>query len=117
MYSSRSTYLGLTMFLGLVLPLSAPSPAACQLSLRPEQFVQADGADIVVSGYSVPSFVYWDSDDLRDLVVGEGSGSATPKVRVYLNIGTQSNPQFTNAAPFSFYAQSGGGDLTVPGGG
>ena len=70
--------------------------------------------DIDVPGYSVPSFAHWDGDSLPDLVVGEGSGAVPDaKVRVYLNTGTRSNPQFTGY----FYAQSDTSDLIVPGGG
>ncbi|MHC4080049.1 MAG: dockerin type I domain-containing protein [Planctomycetota bacterium] len=79
-----------------------------------EELVQtSDQMDIVVPGYSVPSFVRWDGDDLRDLVIGEGSGGETAKVRVYLNLGTQSEPEFS----VYFYAQSNGKDLVVPGSG
>jgi hypothetical protein len=86
-------------------------PAAADLLLGPEQYVQAGGADILVSGYSVPSYTYWDGDELMDLIVGEGGDPG--KVRVYLNVGTLGSPQFSDF----FYAQSQGADLTVPGGG
>ncbi len=92
----------------------ATHPAAGQLNLGPEELVQADGADIDVPGYSVPSFVDWNNDGLGDLVVGEGSGAfPDAKVRVYPNVGTSSAPQFSDY----FYAQSNGSDLTVPGSG
>ena len=84
-----------------------------QLILGPEQLVQADNLSIDVPGYSVPSFADWNSDGLKDLIVGQGSGSITPKVRVYLNVGTALAPQFSTY----FYAQSNGADLTVPGSG
>jgi len=84
---------------------------ASLLNLGPEQLVRADGIDIQVPGYSVPSFVDWDNDNLKDLVIGQGSGTYPPaKVRVYLNVGTESNPQFSDY----FYAQSNGSDLTCP---
>lgn len=68
-----------------------------------EEFVEAGGVDIDVGTYSVPSFVDWNNDDLKDLVIGTGGGY----VRVYLNVGTQSNPQFSSY----FYAQSNGSNL------
>ena len=99
----------------LVLPLVVfmSHPVRGQLNLGPEELVQAGGTNIAVPGYSVPSFAHWDDDGLKDLVVGEGSGSYTGKVRVYLNTGTASAPEFST----HFYAQSDGFDLTVPGSG
>ncbi len=83
------------------------------LRLGPEELVGAGGLDIVVPGYSVPSFVDWDNDGLQDLIVGEGSGTYTAKVRVYLNVGTPDEPQFLDY----FYVQSNGSDLMCPGSG
>ena len=80
-------------------------------NLGPEEIVQANGVDIEVPGYSVPSFVDWNNDSLKDLIIGQGSGVYPPgKVRVYLNVGTESAPQFSDY----FYVQSKGADLTVP---
>lgn len=79
------------------------------LKLGPEQLVQADGNDIAVGTYSVPSFVDWDNDDVKDLLIGAKDG----KVRVFINVGTESNPQFST----SFYAQSDGMDLVRTGSG
>jgi len=90
-----------------------PGAWAGNLRLGAEQFVQAAASPIAVPGYSVPSLVDWNADGLKDLIVGEGSGTITPKVRVYLNTGTASAPQFSTF----FYVQSNGGDLTVPGSG
>ncbi|MFN8179250.1 MAG: FG-GAP-like repeat-containing protein [bacterium] len=100
--------------LGMLCFAHAVPEAAAQLTFGPAESVQAGGTDLVVTGYSVPSFVLWDGDGLRDLVVGEGGGtSAQGKVRVYLNVGTASEPAFASY----FYAQSLGSDLVVPAGG
>ncbi|MHC4533302.1 MAG: hypothetical protein ACYS6K_05055 [Planctomycetota bacterium] len=80
------------------------------LNLGPEEIIQANGADIQVPGYSVPSLVDWNNDNLQDLVIGEGSGFGDAKVRVYLNVGTEAEPVFADY----FYAQSEGSDLTCP---
>lgn len=85
---------------------------ASLLNLGPDQLVQAGVTDIEVYGYSVPSYVDWNNDGKKDLVVGEGGGGYSDgKVRIYLNNGTASNPQFSSY----FYAQSDGGDLVVLG--
>jgi hypothetical protein len=87
---------------------------AAGLVLGPEQIVQAGGADLWVTGFSVPSFVHWDDDGLKDLVVGDGSGIAGyGRVRIYLNRGAPGSPEFTDY----FYAQSNGSDLQSAGGG
>jgi hypothetical protein len=101
--------------LALFVPAAANDVFAGGLVLRlgPEELVQAAGVDIAVPGYSVPSFVDWDNDGDNDLVIGEGSGSYTGKVRVYKNVGSASAPQFSG---FS-YVQSNGSDLTCPGSG
>ncbi|MHC4501463.1 MAG: FG-GAP repeat domain-containing protein, partial [Planctomycetota bacterium] len=99
------------MLVVCVLLVAPGSLSGSLLNLGPEELVQASSANISVPGYSVPSYVDWNNDGLKDLVVGEGSGSAGDgKVRVYLNVGTSSSPQFSG---FS-YAQSGTEDLTVP---
>ncbi|MCX5638723.1 MAG: VCBS repeat-containing protein [Planctomycetota bacterium] len=76
------------------------------LNLGPEEFVEANGVDIGVGTYSVPSYVDWNNDGLEDLIIGCGDG----KVRVYLNVGTESTPQFSGY----FYAKSNGVDLYCP---
>jgi hypothetical protein len=97
---------GWSLFIGFW----ASGAAAGQLDFGSEQLVKAGGIDITVSGYSVPSFVDWNNDNLKDLVVGEGGGGYTAGVRVYLNTGTQASPSFQS---FS-YAQSNSSNLTVP---
>ncbi|HVP09896.1 MAG TPA: VCBS repeat-containing protein [Phycisphaerae bacterium] len=91
----------------------APRDSSGNLDFGPEEFVQANGVDIVVTGYSVPSFVRWNGDELPDLIVGDGGNDDPGKVRVYLNTGTLSHPEFGDY----FYAQSNGADLSVPGSG
>jgi hypothetical protein len=80
------------------------------LNLGSEELVEAGGLDIRVPGYSVPSLVDWNSDGRPDLVIGEGSYAYPGKVRVYLNVGSASAPQFADY----FYAQSNSSDLVVP---
>jgi len=86
------------------------------INLGPEQLVQVDGIDIMVPGYSIPSVFDWNNDGLQDLVIGEGGSFGDAKVSLYLNIGTESNPRFSDG--YIFYAQilslSGLSDLTCP---
>ena len=83
------------------------------IDFGPEEFVKVDGNDLVVPGYSVPSFVDWNNDHLMDLVVGEGGGTVPGKVRVYLNVGTESDPRFVKY--FYVTGQWPGPDLSAPG--
>ena len=99
-----------TRVLVQMLMLLAAGPAVAQLQLGPEQFVQADGVAIGVPGYSVPRLAYWDGDDLPDLIVGQGSGTTTALIRVYLNTGTSCDPTFSDY----LVAQSNGADLILP---
>ncbi|MBN2182919.1 MAG: VCBS repeat-containing protein [Sedimentisphaerales bacterium] len=80
------------------------------LALGKEEIVRAGDMDIIVPGYSVPSFVDWNNDGLKDLVIGEGGSFGDAKILVYLNIGTKSEPQFLE--DLCFYAQSYNYDLT-----
>jgi hypothetical protein len=80
------------------------------LNLGHEEIIQANGVDIQVPGYSVPSFMDWNNDKLNDLIIGEGGGFGDAKVRVYLNVGTEAEPAFADF----FYVQSDGSDLICP---
>jgi hypothetical protein len=97
--------------LGIVLlavsALTASVFAEGAIGFGPEETLKAKGSDIVVTGYSVPSFEDWNNDFLKDLIVGEGGGTVSGKVRVYLNKGTEADPCFADY----FYVQAGGKDL------
>jgi hypothetical protein len=70
-----------------------PARADAHPKFGPETLVQAAGGDIEVPGFSVPSFDFWDGDELRDLIVGEGGGDeGDGRVRVYLNVGALDDP-------------------------
>ncbi|MGD2094897.1 MAG: FG-GAP-like repeat-containing protein [Phycisphaerales bacterium] len=102
----REAYLELTTFPDL----ENANNTNTLLNFEAEELIQADGHTIEVPGYSVPSFVDWNNDDLNDLVIGEGGYSDPGKIRVYLNAGTEPEPQFSEY----FYVQSDNGDLTCP---
>ncbi len=84
------------------------APATAGYDLDPEILVEAGGSVIEVPGYSVPSLADWNDDGLPDLVVGEGGGGETGKVRVHLNGGVPGAPDFATGP---FYAQTTAGDL------
>jgi len=93
-------------------PVHGPLEREVPMELGPEEIVTTvSGTPITVLGYSVPSWIDWNSDGFSDLVVGEGGSGYEGKVRVYLNIGTVSEPILTDNW---FYAQSNGVDLVVP---
>jgi hypothetical protein len=96
----------------LVLALG-PLPVVADLLLGSDEPVDVSGEAIDVPGYSIPTFADWNSDGVRDLVVGEGSGTYPGKVRIYLNTGVPTSPEFDAF----FYAQSDTGDLIELGGG
>ncbi len=84
------------------------------LNLGPEEYIQTfDALDIQVPGYSVPSLADLNGDGLRDLIIGEGSGSYPAAVRIYPNVGSATAPEFST---FS-HAQSNGTDLILSGSG
>lgn len=105
----RRTATRVVTFLAAVVLLSS-TPATMAIDFGPEEIVQAGGADLQVPGYSVPSFVDWNDDGLKDLIVGQGGGSGEGKVRVYLNVGTEADPQFDDF----FYVQADDADLACP---
>jgi hypothetical protein len=86
------------------------------INFGPEQLVQVDGLDITVPGYSVPSLCDWNNDGLQDLIIGEGGSFGDAKISLYLNVGTESNYQYSDN--YIFYAQvidtSGLSDLVCP---
>ena len=75
--------------------------------LGPEEIIKANGSNIDIGTYSVPSTADWNNDGLMDLIVGTGLGN----VRVYLNTGTNSEPEFSEFDGNAFFAQSYGSDL------
>ncbi len=108
---SSKLMIALTCLLTLT-PTSGLAAAPHLLKLGSEQLIQAGGVDIDVPGYSVPSFVDWNADGLGDLVIGQGGGAHDAKVRIYLNTGSKSEPQFTD----HFYLQRLGADASWPAG-
>ncbi|MBN2591330.1 MAG: VCBS repeat-containing protein [Sedimentisphaerales bacterium] len=76
-------------------------------NLGPEEIVQADGLDINTGDYSVPCTADWNNDGLMDLILGSKSGN----IRVYLNIGTEAEPQFSELNNNAFNAKSYNSDI------
>jgi len=105
---NRSALLLIVFWVASFLPASAFVLEGV-INLGPEEIITANDKDIVVPGYSVPSFEDWNNDRLQDLIIGEGGGGAPGKIRVYLNVGAEADPCFADY----FYAQSAGTDLTV----
>ena len=89
---------------GLLLALQVQTGPELDAPFR----VMADGELIDVDvGHAAPFFANFDNDGLKDLLVGQfGDG----KLRIYRNIGTRSEPMFSDF----FYFQAAGADGTVP---
>jgi len=100
--------LGTGMFLGFALATAAPAPFADEL--MPPFRVLADGAAIDVEiGHAAPLVMDFDGDGKPDLLVGQfGSG----KLRIYRNVGTESEPRFDR---FTWF-KAGSSDGKVPSG-
>ncbi len=90
----------------ILLPLIS---AADLPSFHEPVIIQADGVNLDVGLISDPFMVDWDSDGLKDLLVGQFSPG---KVSFFRNIGTSQNPEFT----FSNYLQADGTDISVSAG-
>ena len=105
---NRLASLSIVLLAGSVFSASALADTGV-INLGPEEVIKAKGKEIVVPGYSVPSFEDWNNDLRKDLIVGEGGGGVTGKIRVYLNVGTDTDPCFADY----LYAKSNGQDLTV----
>ncbi|NLF31715.1 MAG: PEP-CTERM sorting domain-containing protein [Planctomycetes bacterium] len=101
----------ISMLVGILVP--ALSASAALPDYAAGVILSTGSGPIDVPGYSVPSLADWDRDGLLDLVVGEGSGTASGKVRVYRNIGTAAAPAYGDY----FYAQANGADLALGGSG
>lgn len=71
--------------------------------------IQDNGQPLTAENYSVPSMADWDGDGVFDLIVGQETPEGG-KIRVYLNQGTATAPQFDG---FS-YVKVNNQDLTVP---
>lgn len=93
--------------------LMLPHSIGSSLDLLGHEFIQSQGQEIIVGGYSVPIVCDWNNDDRKDLIIGEQPTSSTGKIRIYLNTGTEANPIFNSY----FYVQSNGSDLVLSGAG
>lgn len=78
------------------------------VKLAPGFKIAANGKPIEAeTGHAAPFMIDFDGDGRKDLVMGEFKEG---RARVYLNVGTDKNPQFKD---FS-YLQAGGKDASVP---
>ncbi|MFP6667999.1 MAG: hypothetical protein VB876_11840 [Pirellulales bacterium] len=90
---------------GLMALVGSPASAA---ELQDGVKLQADGGPIDVEvGHAAPCYADFDGDGIKDLLVGQFGGG---KLRIYKNVGSNSQPKFTD---FTFF-QAGGEDAGVP---
>jgi len=90
---------------GLLAPMAL---GATPLFTGPE-FIKDGDAAIDVGYYGAPTMYDWNLDGAKDLVLGQ---FASGMIRLYLNQGPDTAPQFNGYAFF----QSGGTDITLPSG-
>lgn len=64
--------------------------------------IQSDGIDILTSSNSWPFVCDYNEDGKKDLVVGQEGLSSPCNVYVYLNVGTNAAPVFTDSTPILF---------------
>ncbi len=61
----------------------------------PTMLEDSEGSTIEVDSYCTPCVVDWNEDNLKDILLGSGSGAVT----VYLNQGSDSDPLFVSSQP------------------
>jgi len=81
--------------------------AAEQAQLRPPVLLLAGSNTLCPGSYAIPCVTDWNGDGRKDLVVGYRTAD---KVALYLNTGTDANPDFTNFTNL----QAGGVDINHP---
>lgn len=106
-----SLVLGTSALMSPVLAQQPPaaSESSKMLPVLAEPFkVEAAGAPIAVDvGHAAPFVIDFNKDGKKDLIVGQFAGG---KARVYLNVGTDDQPAFSD---FTWLA-AGGVDAHVP---
>lgn len=89
---------------------SSKIPGKDVFPAQPE-YIKVDGSEIDVGFNARPFVVNFDSDDKKDLVIGNGDGY----LKVYLNIGSDDTPVFTTQQPWYFQVQANSNPLKVSG--
>ena len=95
--------------LSVLVTVAFLAPLALGVTLRftaPEQ-VEDAGVPIDVGNYASPAMYDWNLDGAKDLILGQFSQG---KIRLYLNTGPDSAPEFDG---YTFF-KSGGNDITLP---
>ncbi len=95
--------------LSVLVTVAFLAPLALGLTPRftsPEQ-VEDGGVPIDVGYYGSPAMSDWNLDGAKDLVLGQFDQG---KIRLYLNTGPDTAPQFNG---YTFF-QAGGNDITLP---
>lgn len=73
------------------------------------ELVKDAGVPIDVGNYGSPAMYDWNLDGAKDLILGQFTQG---KIRLYLNTGPDSAPEFDG---YTFF-KSGGSDITLPSG-
>jgi len=65
----------------------------------------------------VPSFIDWNNDGLKDLLVATKESNNDGKIRLYPNTGTSAAPAFNFGTTGYFFIPSSAADISIPGSG
>ena len=96
---------GILLCLIIVLCLEANRRyyADYQTVLLPGRYIQESRSDLKANNWSVPLVYDWDSDGKKDLLIGnrtyEKNKRPSGYVSFYRNVGSDSEPAFTNSSP------------------
>ena len=93
----------------ILIVVLAPVAVAQCIQFKPGQSLKSGAGPLAPGSYAIPCVADWNGDGRKDLLAGYQSAG---KIAVYLNVGTDASPVFTNYINL----QAGGADIHHPAG-